>query len=458
MISVTSLADIVPQNDQQSQLLKTGFAFIQKGQTPELGAGNAPSNALRIVGYAGSGKTYLFFALMRYALGLNYRVAFTAPTHKALNVGRQMARSLAIADRVDFFTIQSFLGLTLEKRQGEKMLRRSKPSYAPFYDVLGLDEGSMLNQDAWRYVGEELERSSIKFMGMGDPAQLYPPGENISPFFKTDMPQVKLSEVVRQAEGPLMDLVTAARKAVTRKRDRYRAFRPQGLSRGEMAVGAMASSRKQLIQTACSALERFEEDPNCFRILAYRNKTVDGYNRRIRREHYGPDAPQYQIGERLISRDTVMAPDRKTILMQTSTEFVVTDVLETHYGGYQAWRLTVQPETGQPPIQIYALHEDDRRRFEAESKRLLGVAQRNYRCWRQYYDHGETFAAIRPCYALTVHSSQGSTYDWGGVDGADIANRLYPREGESKLRAMREHNRLWYVGLSRSRTKVLVAQ
>jgi ATP-dependent exoDNAse (exonuclease V) alpha subunit len=99
------------------------------------------------------------------------------------------------------------------------------------------------------------------------------------------------------------------------------------------------------------------------------------------------------------------------------------------------------------------LHEDEQLRFDSESQRLLSDAKRNPFLWRRYYGLLETFAQVRPCFALTVHNSQGSTFEEVGIDGNDLRKRL--RDGTHS--SIREYNRLFYVGASRAKRRVLVA-
>ena len=104
--------------------------------------------------------------------------------------------------------------------------------------------------------------------------------------------------------------------------------------------------------------------------------------------------------------------------------------------------------------QIYALHEEDQQRFDAEAQRLMHSAKTNPFFWRKYYKHLETFANIRPCFALTVHNSQGSTFDEVAID----ANDLNKRAADGKLSSVRELNRLWYVGATRAKERVFIVK
>lgn len=353
---------------------------------------------------------------------------------------------------VDFFTIHQLLGLSLVKRGSEKVLEPLGVNYVSSYDLVVLDECSMVSTRLWEFIEKSFNSDCrSRLILMGDPAQLYPVGEGKSPTFNPQIPGVNLTEVVRQTAGsPLMAFVTACRKAVTRSSSAYRPFKPRFGNQG-----AIRMNSRNLLALACQKTVNFETSPDEFRILAWRNKTVDYYNQAIRRHHYGKQAARFAVGERLIARDPIFAPDAKTVLLQTSTEFTIRSLKETRYGYYQAWELTVEVEGGGQK-QIYALHESEQSRFDVETQRLLNLAKRNPYLWKNYYTHLEAYANVRPCYALTVHNAQGSTFSECGVIGSDLACRLHPQDGESELKAMREHNRLWYVAVSRAKEQIWV--
>lgn len=182
------------------------------------------------------------------------------------------------------------------------------------------------------------------------------------------------------------------------------------------------------------------------------------YNQQIRTHLYGENINRFIPGERLITRDPVMAPDGKTTILSTSTEFTVLDVFGDRYNNYDTWRLKVETDEG-IVRQFYVLQEDEQKQFDQETKRLLKSAKRSPFLWKQYYKHLEQFANIRNCFALTVHNSQGSTFLEAGIDGQDLSKRLYPERGDDSkavLAKIREFNRLYYVSSSRARQRILV--
>lgn len=403
-------------------------------------------NLFLLLGYAGTGKSTIIFQLIKILIGEGKRIALTAPTNKAVRVLQRMASNNNIY-RVDFFTIHQLLGLGLVRRGGDKVLEQTAPSMLGLFDLVFLDECSMVNQELWYWITESISRSLItnkQLILMGDPAQLPPVNEVRSLSFNVPDKAI-LTQVVRQGtDSPLLEFVTACRKAV-KSRNTFNPF-PRYLL--DKTNGAFIVQESTLLKYAFKKISKnFAKNPDCFRILCWTNKKVDYYNAKIRAEIYGENVPRFIVGERLITRNPVIAPDGNTIILPTSTEIEILDFCEDKYAGYKAWQLKVVTDEG-TIRQIYVLHEDDTKKYRKDNARLLRNAKKNPSLWKAYYNHLEVFADIRNCYALTVHNSQGSTFDETGIDGRDL----------NKNKKVRECNQLWYVASSRARSRAFVVR
>jgi hypothetical protein len=226
---------------------------------------------------------------------------------------------------------------------------------------------------------------------MGDPAQLNPVNGRKSLSFQVPDKTV-LTQVVRQGvDSPLLEFVTAARYTVTKSN------------------GSLMVKRQTSLRYACKKIPKeFVHNPHCFHILSWTNTQVNFHNRQVRTYLYRNNASRFIPGERLITRNPVIALDRKTAILSTSTKFKVVDVLVERHNNYDSWKLKVK--TDEVIVrQIYISHEDEEQRFKQETQRLLRSAKRNTFLWKQYYKHLDQFANIRNCFTLTVHNSQGST-------------------------------------------------
>ncbi|MCC5631964.1 hypothetical protein LC613_30215 [Nostoc sphaeroides CHAB 2801] len=178
-----------------------------------------------------------------------------------------------------------------------------------------------------------------------------------------------MTQVVRQGTGsPLLEFVTASRYAVTNSKF---PFEPYAKYLPDKSNGALMVKRQTLLRYACKKMKReFAQNPDCFRILSWTNTQVDFYNQQIRTHLYGENINRFIPGERLITRDPVMAPDGKTTILSTSTEFTVLDVFGDRYNNYDTWRLKVETDEG-IVRQIYVLHEDSLGQMMAHLENVL---------------------------------------------------------------------------------------
>lgn len=175
-------------------------------------------------GYAGTGKTTLMMELVRFLLinKLIKSVAFTAPTHKALNIMKtnfniiikNILKQLNISDsegfeenlvglrtsgyKIEFRTIHSLMGYSMDMMgDGERTFVKSKSSKISVcdYDIIIVDECSMIPvqmvHDLIEAVRTQLKKTQDycvlpKMIFTGDPAQLPPVNEKSSSIFIKD--------------------------------------------------------------------------------------------------------------------------------------------------------------------------------------------------------------------------------------------------------------------------------
>lgn len=433
--------------NQQSKALAKIAMFLESSQ-----------RIFGLFGYAGAGKSTVANLIALSVLAAGKRIVFTAPTNKAVGVLRRMAQEKGVRG-VDFMTIHQLLGLAPVKEGLHKVLKTVSASYLHMYDVIILDECSMITAELWSIIEERITNAlsiggNRQLIVMGDPAQLPPVndnGVNEKRSVAFDVPsKVVLTQVVRQGSGsPLLEFVTACRAALKQRK----VFKPFSKFNADKTNGAFLVKEKTLLKYAVGKFSScFNQDPDCFRILCYTNERVAYWNNLIRAKIYGLDAPRFVVGERLISKSPVTAPDGKTIILPTSTEVKVLTFAQDRYSGYKAWKVEVATDEG-TIRQVYMLHKDDERRFKQDNARLLHNAKHNPNLWKAWYNHSDTFADLRNCWALTVHNSQGSTFNEVGIDGFNLNLKAQMENG-----SVRECNQLWYVASSRARTRIFVTR
>ena len=147
---------------QQAKALQKMETFID---SPELFFG--------LYGYAGTGKSTVIFNLIEKLKYLGKKVVLTAPTNKALGVLRKMSKKKLI--RADLCTIHQLLGLAPVKVGTEKVLKQVSQNNLHYYDVVVLDECSMVSTELWEIIKKQINQNNSLFDGgtkiivMGDP-------------------------------------------------------------------------------------------------------------------------------------------------------------------------------------------------------------------------------------------------------------------------------------------------
>jgi exodeoxyribonuclease-5 len=167
-------------------------------------------NYITVGGYAGTGKTHLAAALRISLRDLNrsIRVGFCAFTGKASSVLTERLESMGGLYKGDHIgTIHSMIYrlITAEDEEGRhKIVGWEKRLKLP-YDVIILDEASMVSSDLWK----DLTSYGIPIIAVGDHGQLPPIGDRFS---IVHLPDLVLNEIHRQAlDSPIIRLSAEVR-------------------------------------------------------------------------------------------------------------------------------------------------------------------------------------------------------------------------------------------------------
>lgn len=189
----------------------------------DFATGEAEERMFLLEGFAGTGKSSTWWNFYERLIedGTRYFVAVSAPTNKAVSVLAKMAPR-HLRDKVEFATIHSLLGLTAEiDAEGHETFKPSnkrdkRASFAAF-DIVLIDEASMINAELWGLLQEAMARyTDVKIIFMGDAAQLPPVNEEISPVFSQVSNRYCLTQIVRYvADKPIGKLVGVVRDWIT---------------------------------------------------------------------------------------------------------------------------------------------------------------------------------------------------------------------------------------------------
>ena len=271
--------------------------------------------AVVLGGYAGTGKTFTVTALLKDYL--NHRpMVVTAPTHKAVHVLRRMGLP-SMPPALRYATLHSVLGLqpVYDLDTGEQRLRQTGPVDLPRNALLVVDECSMVGRELYAHLLRAAARWQVQVLFVGDPAQLPPVKEKVSPTFAQTDNQVTLTHIVRQArDHPLLALATALRETLDG------APFPRLTTRvvAGLGIAVVDPAEFEAALLASFASPAYAQDPDHCRVLTWTNARSNYYNARLRRHLLGPDADRYRIlpGERLVTCNPLVA---RQFLLPVST-------------------------------------------------------------------------------------------------------------------------------------------
>jgi hypothetical protein len=392
-----------------------------------------------LIGAAGVGKTYLMQSLcarlseMLVPSGEHYiRPVVTAPTHKAVQV---LARKLDEAgiDYIECMTIHSLLGLKPTAGDTERQVLKRNPvgnQKTGSYDFVVLDEASMAGSELQKYIDSDLTFHFVLYVG--DDAQLPPVGEDIAPCFRTVEPRntFRLTKIVRQAEGnPILEAAAILRRQQQEGQADWSWTEPR--MNADMGAGVYTAGGEadDWMKDAFTSGD-FKKNNDAFRCIAYTNWRVKEINRKIRHWIYGETETPYVVGEQVLCRNPILDNYDRPVF-STNEEAIVTSIKKSvrpfdfsmlsAAAGQQAmpkwsvsmpvWEIGLRRLTDDAgTTACVASMTADEARYQELMRRLVTEAKANRNRWREYFDFIGRVADIRPVYALTAHSSQGSTF------------------------------------------------
>jgi len=362
-----------------------------------------------LAGYAGTGKTTTTAHVVSTLRAEGLSVVVAAPTHRAAAVlGARL-------DGVDVWTIHAALGLYMRRGpDGEMVAHRSAvggPATAGA-DVLVVDEVSMLGREMWWLVRAAAE--GLGLLLVGDPAQLPPVGEDSSPVWTEVQSQYRLTRILRQSDESRILPLTAL------IRDRLEAGVAVRLGDLEALQGPDVRVMAASVDDVGQWVQRSQGRA---RMLSHTNARVDRGNAAA---HYAAGRSRIGVGDAVFFGSPVVARDADGdthVVISNGAESVVTDEGgEDHIAGVDVRWIRVGCYGS--PIAVSLDPEGHR-------WRLAILADRVRRAWRaKDPEHGEMLrtlsawqdmiADVRLGYALTIHRSQGSTYDTVYLDWRSI--------------------------------------
>lgn len=470
-----------------------------------------------LMGYAGTGKTFTINRVVEAVKELNPSISFgmTAPTHKAVG---QLYKHSEMKDSLSFGTIHSFLGL----RQVQKPNPKKPNEYIEIFErdpeafnqprkidgirVLVLDEASMLPDELYEYVDDEVRAKKIVVIFMGDGLQIPPVGKSIKgrvlnaiPFSPEQRESrriklLELTQIVRQGAGnPIINYSLAIREQYKNQSILFdfselnsngiEVIRKEKPTDPQSTESGLPRLRQLFEQYFCTP--DFEADADYVKVIAWRNATVDYFNKEIRLLiHKTATLPKIIESDKVVLSKPyvikkVIVPNNEELLIKhcevisipieyTITSNVFNSQFERLTDGtgdldlskrkvtkdFKVYRCdTITPDGKEWIVNI--LHEDSEQDYEELRKKLKSAAMAKEteffdkkEMWKEYFALEKKFCWVVYNYALTVHKAQGSTYDYCISMEWDIDTN-YLNE---------ERNRIRYVAATRARNKLYIVK
>lgn len=411
---------MIELNDQQEAAITAMVAFIDSNES-----------TFTLKGFAGTGKsTTIQFLIEKMG---SSGIVFTAPTHKAIKVLKRMAGSKGLS--VPCCTIHSLLGLRI-KQVGDKQIlepqKHGKNKQLKDVKIIVVDECSMVGEELFRHILLSIKEHDIKYIFMGDPAQLPPVGENESQTFEATEHRATLTKIMRQrGENPVLGVCTDIREAFARGDSRLPVLMPGMADDGSVGVSIMTGALFTEWMPFAFSHDNFDHNPDRFRVIAWRNDTVDRINEIIHAIRY-PDCQAWlAAGEPIAFTKPLMnaalvecesGKNGDEIIIQTDFEGIVISCEPSINKEIACHKVVALAEDGK----AYAFYAVDNKGKQIRLAKMQAIANENRSMpkekqqWWPYYELQQSFAEIRPAYCLTAHKSQGSTFENVFVDVIDV--------------------------------------
>lgn len=410
-----------------------------------------------IVGNAGSGKSTLVSKIIESTYqGLN--IAVTSPTHKANSVLRKMLLNVGITKEDALIsTIHSFLGLKLQYEKNRQVLKHDprSPNSTAMVDVLFVDECSMISEEMYAHILNQMHRVRRAIVFIGDDCQL-PPVEaegtasetKLSPTFNIKL-RYTLDEVLRQAlDNPIINVATQIRECI-------------GTGRNPMQILNSINGYENItpIDDEMLFLDVYKEYINEHRgsavkiynfvqenkIIAYTNYRVQFANMYIRNEVFHEHTEHEFIqGEPIVFETTnENCPYTVQEIIQCP------EVRKESFLGIDCWQFKLPNGD-----YIWGVGPYSRMKLDDYLEDLVLKIERKVEnpltkkpfMWQDYYVIKNKINVINYPYATTAHKSQGSTFNNIWFD-TDFIERI--PNNDTKCRIL-------YTALTRPRYSVML--
>ena len=437
-----------------------------------------------LTGAGGTGKTFITKYIISHCKYSNSVIKCTSPTHKACRVFSQAL------DGKNVDTIQSTFGLRLDLRLED--FDPANPQFNPMAKpklenvrLLLIDEASMLPAKLVTFICNKCKELEIKIIFIGDAYQLAPVNEFKSIAFDRCYEVYQLRQIVRQAaNNPITNLLNLLRYDIEHHTYRFLEYLSKNIgatnyndiNEGFSICGKAAF--KSLIDMSFND-EAYTKNIDMYRIIAYTNNCVSGWNNYIRNTIIRDSDKNIITKNDLIMSYETIVNEFMEIVINNSEEYIINDIVnfvDDKYGfkGFLVKFQLIHGGTITRPLFVI----DHRDAFTIQKyHKIITDLINSAKCanggtrvakWKAYYEFKKKYLIaanvidrtgkilydrdIDYGFAITAHKSQGSTYDAVFVD---VNNMVYDRMGHPYTNQDDLLRRL-YVGCSRAHKELIL--
>lgn len=407
---------------------------------------------------AGCGKSLILSILYDVFVDNDLSCAFIAPTNKAklvlTNKGDELRHSLTIHSLLNLRPNIEIMDFDAAQLSFEF---NSKRPQIKLYDVLLIDECSMINDDLYDVLCSKFKNSKIIFCG--DESQLAPVKQkNKSKAFNTRT--LSLTKIYRQPESKLYKVLE-----YLRHKPLYH-FQNVSDDNGNIIVCNNILDMIDQYSYLFKVSEDFK-DHNLVKMITYTNKRIDALNRVIRKKLY-PEEAEYHLREILTGYDTC---NYYEILIENSKDYVVTrvDPVTFEYDDIKFLAYNLLLDDGDYDSSVIILSRQnprsllDRLAVDLEKLRQTAVKSKRSSDWKVFFERYNSFLtpvdliydgrvikrkSLDYGYCISAHKSQSSSYS---IVMIDMENIWRCTNGE-------ELRQLQYVACSRTTSDLIIYQ
>lgn len=416
-------------------------------------------------GYAGTGKTTLVKETLKEEWYDNFKkICVSAYTNKATNV---IGSKVFYADKLTLFKLLNLKADETDLKLNFNKSDESNKDYISKYDIIVLDEVSMVNDQYLNLLINKINDLSCKtkLILVGDKAQLPPVDQKTDSIAFEFENCFELKEIVRQAKNSNIFKYSICVRDIL-EQEKIKNIKTKLIPNNidddinDLVIYNDSSKFLEHIFEDFNS-DRYKENNNYVKVIAYRNNTIDTMNRLIRNKLFPDVTESITQGENLVLNSYYTDKDLG-VMFSPSDEIRVLNIKSkcVHdsedlgvklFFPYYVCEVQRRIDGSIADMKIIDLkfQEDYDKMLNEWGKTIKNKADNPKEYFRDvFYPFKKTYQTPYYDYAITSHKSQGSTY-----------NKVYVIEDDIENVTLVNPRDLWkskYVAYTRASEKLII--